>query len=154
MTSMTKQCQGKSPEVCIHHSTNPRLTLGHSWDTLTKELITLNKSTLKSFHKNLSRDVNESITVASCVDCVLMNIKSLDFMIMSINLLINRGVKPDSMLIRTLDQYYVLHFNKFMQYMVATKARADDLDMTKLPKNTQPNNSVFRNWCITIEEEL
>ena len=58
---------------------------------------------------------------------------------LTINLLENRGMDPDVMLIRTLDQDSVLHLKIVMRYMVATKANTYGVELKNLPKNTQPN---------------
>ena len=78
----------------------------------------------------------------SCVYCGVMNIQALDGMALAINLIINRGVDPDATLLGTLDQDVVLHFKTVVQHMV---------EMKKLPNNTQPNTTEFKNWCTTIE---
>ena len=124
------------------------------WINSTKELLTLNKETLKTSHKNLSGDVDEAVNSDICVDCEVMNIQSLDFMALAINLITNRGVNRAVTLIFILDHYAVLHLKRVIKSMVSTNISTDGVEMTKLPKNTQPNTSAFKNWCTTIGEEI
>ena len=121
---------------------------------LTKEFLTLNKETLKTAHKNLSCAVEKAITADSCVDCGVITTQDLYCMALDINLISNRGVHPGATLINTMDQDYALHFKRVMQHIVATKANTYGVELKHLPKNTQPKNTVFNNWCTIIEEQL
>ena len=68
----------------------------------TEAFLTLKKETLKTAHKNLSGDVDKAVAAASRVEFVVMNIQTLDCIALAINLLVNRDVGPDSMLLGTL----------------------------------------------------
>ena len=74
-----------------------------------------------------------------------MTILALYCIALSINLLANRGVDPDATLLVTLEQDYVLHLKIFMKYMFTTKDSTYGVELTKLPKNTQPNTTLFKN---------
>ena len=106
----------------------------------TNEFLNINKETLKTSHNNLNGDVDKGINADSRVECGVMTIKELDCMALAINLLTRRGRNPDATLLVTLDQYEILHFKRVMRHMVTKKSNMDDVDTTKLPKNTQPKN--------------
>ena len=75
-------------------------------------------------------------------------------MALNINLLANRDVELDATLLGTLDQTAVLHSKRAIRHIFTTKAITYGMDMTKLPKNTQPKTTSFNNWCNTTEEIL
>ena len=135
-------------------SPNPRIPIGRSWDQLNQVIPNSKNETLKTYYKNLSGAVDEAVVEASRVDCGVTTIQDLDCIALAIKLITNRGVDPDAMLLGTQDQDDILHFKRVMWNMVATKSRTDGVDTTKLPKNTQPNTTVFKNCCTNIEEEL
>ena len=118
----------------------------------TDALLNINKETLNTVHKNLSGAVDKAVAVDSCADCGLMTIQSSDCTALYINLLSNRVVDPHAVLLGNLYQDAVLNFKRVMQHMVTTKSRTDGVELTKLPKNTQPKTTAFKNWCTIIEE--
>ena len=75
-------------------------------------------------------------------------------MALTINFISNRVVKRDASFLITLDQGVVHHFNRVTQHMVSKKAKTNCVDITKLPKKTQPNTSSFKKWFTNTEEEL
>ena len=120
----------------------------------TKSFLTPIMKQMKTSHKNFSFGVDDTVASDRHMNCEVTIIQDLYLMALAINLLANRGVEPDVMLLVTIDQSYVLNFNRFMQHMVATKANIDGAETTNIPNSTQQNTKEFNNWCNTIEEEL
>ena len=90
--------------------------------------------------------MDEDFTAASRADFVVITIQALDYIALSINVLSNRNVDPDVTVFGNLDQDSVLHFKIIMRHIVSTKDSTDVVKLKKLPKSTQQNNTVFKNW--------
>ena len=88
----------------------------------TKELLTINKETLKISHNNLSGAVYDAVNTYSHVDYGFMTSQKLDYMALALNFLPNIGVTPDVKFFGIFDADAVLHFRKFIHHMDATKS--------------------------------
>ena len=105
----------------------------------TKELLTINKETLKISHNNLSGAVYDAVNTYSHVDYGFMTSQKLDYMALALNFLPNIGVTPDATLLGTIDTDTALHFKKVVPHMADTKASTDSVELPNIPNNMQQN---------------
>ena len=129
---------------------NYRLPLGHEWDKLNQVITNSQEGSIEDFLRDLSAASDKAVTIASRVDCGLMNTQALDCIDPDIKLLTNRYVNSDVTLIRPMYQYAILNLKRVIQHMVDTKANADVVELIKTPNNMQPKTSALKKLCTTI----